>query len=416
MDLKEKIEILSGAAKYDASCSSSGSSRTNQNRGFGTAATAGICHSWGEDGRCISLLKILLTNHCIYDCAYCANRRSNDIRRATFTVQEIVDLTINFYRRNYIEGLFLSSGVINNPDYTMELLILVAKTLREKHNYNGYIHLKAIPHANPGLIRQAGFYTDRLSANIELPTVQSLQLLAPQKKQQVIMQTMADINHGILAARTETSAKYKSPLFVPAGQSTQLIVGASPENDLQIVKLSENLYQSFKLKRVYYSAYIAVNQDSRLPAKTESAPPLRRENRLYQADWLLRFYKFKAEEILDQKNPFLDPELDPKAGWALRNLQYFPVEINLAAYEQLLRIPGLGVRSAKKIIAARKFGRLNFENLKKLGVVLKRAKYFITCNGKYLEKLRFEPIILRQKIRDKNLAEIQNQQLQLLAV
>lgn len=417
MDVLEKLQILSAAAKYDASCSSSGSSREN-NGGIGNGATAGICHSWSDDGRCVSLLKILFSNHCIFDCAYCLNRSSNDLPRTSFTVEEVVDLTINFYRRNYIEGLFLSSGVLKNPDYTMECLLKIIKTLRIVHKYNGYIHLKAIPYANSALVREAGLYADRLSINIELPSSQSLKLLAPQKNYQTITNAMTVIGANILENQKEKKKYKKTPLFSPAGQSTQLIIGASPENDLQIVNLSSALYQKFNLKRVYYSAYIPVNNDSRLPAiinnGTPLTPPLKREHRLYQADWLMRFYHFQANEIVDQAHPYLDEEFDPKVGWALRNLHYFPIEINKAPYEVLLRIPGLGVRSAKRIIAARRFSRLNFENLKRLGVVLKRARYFITCNGNYFEKLIFDQAYLRQRMIDKNYQP--NQQLSLLAV
>jgi putative DNA modification/repair radical SAM protein len=398
MELLEKVKILSGAAKYDVSCSSSGSKRQNVAGGIGNAENAGICHSWSDDGRCISLLKVLFTNYCIYDCAYCINRRNNDIPRASFSVQEIVDLTINFYRRNYIEGLFLSSGIERNPDYTMENLLNVVKKLRLEHKYNGYIHLKVIPNANPQLVREAGFYADRISANIELPTQKSLRLLAPQKQQANIIKSIAAINTQMIENHTERKKTKQLKHFAPAGQSTQLIVGATPETDLEIVKLSENLYQSFRMKRVYYSGYIPINNDSRLPALNNSINFMRREHRLYQADWLLRYYKFKANEILDENNPYLDNELDPKAGWAIRNLQNFPVEINKASYEILLRIPGLGVLSAKRILAMRRFAPLNFENLKKIGVVLKRARYFITCQGKYYEKLIFEKNYLRNKL------------------
>lgn len=396
MNIEEKIKILSGAAKYDVSCSSSNSTRQNTPGGLGNAEKAGICHSWSADGRCVSLLKVLFTNHCIYDCAYCANRRSNDIPRTAFSVDEIVDLTINFYKRNYIEGLFLSSGIIKNPDYTMEKLISVVKKLREVHKYNGYIHLKAIPNADPILIRQAGFYADRMSVNIELPSEQSLKLLAPEKKKVDIITSMSAIGTNILENKSDKKKFRSTPAYVPAGQSTQLIVGATQDTDLQIVKLSENLYNSFQLKRVYYSGYVPVNNDSRLPSL--ATPPLLREHRLYQADWLMRFYYFQADEIVNADHPNLDKDVDPKAGWALRNLHHFPIEVNKAPYETLLRVPGLGVLSAKRIVAARRFGTLDFTALKRIGVVLKRARYFITCNGKYFEKLIFEERHLKNKL------------------
>lgn len=364
MDIQEKIAILSAAAKYDVSCSSSGSSRS-AGTGLGSTVSCGICHSWADDGRCVSLLKVLFTNFCIYDCAYCANRRSNDIPRAAFTPEELIDLTMQFYKRNYIEGLFLSSGIIKNPDYTMEQLIRVARTLRERHRYNGYIHLKAIPGAADDLLRLAGRYADRLSTNIELPSEQSLRLLAPDKKQSTILH-----NIDVIAASNPA-----------AGQSTQLIVGATPDSDLQIVSLAENFYKKKRLKRVYYSGYVPVNTDSRLPAII-TKPPLVREHRLYQADWLLRYYHFTAQEILSPEKPFLDEAVDPKTGWALRHPEFFPVEINRARYEDLLRIPGVGVLSAKRVISARRFQTLDFVSLKRIGVVLKRAKYFVLCSGK----------------------------------
>lgn len=370
MDIQSKLAILAGAAKYDVSCSSSGSKRSSD-QGLGSTNVAGICHSWGEDGRCISLLKLLMTNHCIYDCAYCINRRLNDIPRATFTPEEVVDLTMQFYKRNYIEGLFLSSGIIRNPDYTMEQLIRIAQTLRQDKNYHGYIHLKVIPGASDELIKLAGKYADRLSTNIELPTEQSLKLLAPDKKH-------AEINH------TMDVVAANRPL---AGQTTQLIIGATPDSDLQIIHLAENLYNQKQLKRVYYSGYVPVNTDSRLPALIQKTP-LVREHRLYQADWLLRFYHFSAKEILTPDNPQLDEAVDPKTGWALRHQEFFPVEINYAKYQDLLRIPGVGVLSAKRIVSSRRFHALDFKALQRIGIVLKRAKYFITCNGKRAEDVR----------------------------
>jgi putative DNA modification/repair radical SAM protein len=397
MELMEKLKILSNAAKYDASCASSGSDRPNTGKGLGNASSSqvGICHSWAADGRCISLLKVLFSNNCINDCLYCANRRSNDIPRCAFSVNELVDLTINFYRRNYIEGLFLSSGVIRNPDYTMELLNGVLRKLRHAENFNGYIHLKVIPGAGKELIREAGLMADRLSVNIELPSEQGLKLLAPEKERNAILTPMSYIGTKILAVKEERKTYKKALPFVPAGQSTQMIVGASPESDYQVLRLAEQLYQKVNLRRVYYSAYIPVNSSPLLPVA--QTPPLRRENRLYQADWLIRFYKFRAEEITGPEQPLLDNELDPKTGWALRNLRLFPVEINRADYEMLLRIPGVGLKSAERVVNARRFGRLGFAELAKLGVVLKRARYFITCQGKFLEKCD-DSLLIRKKL------------------
>ncbi|AEX86449.1 biotin synthase [Marinitoga sp. 1135] len=398
MDINEKLRILSSSAKYDVSCASSGSDRNNEKKGIGNAVTSGVCHSWTSDGRCISLLKILFSNACIYDCAYCINRASNDVKRATFTVDEVVQLTMNFYRRNYIEGLFLSSAIIKSPDYTMEQMLKVVKKLRKEENFNGYIHLKAIPGADLKLIREAGFYADRLSVNIELPSEKSLKLLAPQKKKENIIKPMKFLGTNILA-NVEDRKKYKkTPLFVPAGHSTQLIVGASPESDYQILRLAEGMYKKFNMKRVYYSAFIPVNKDKRLPINIK--PPLKREHRLYQADWLLRFYKFSASEILNEKNPFLDEKLDPKTSWALRNFHFFPIEINRASYDELIRVPGIGIKSALTIIKARKYSPITFDDLKKIGVVLKRAKYFITCNGKYYSNIFLSPDAIREKLTE----------------
>ncbi|OFX89095.1 MAG: putative DNA modification/repair radical SAM protein [Bacteroidetes bacterium GWF2_33_16] len=374
-----KLKILAGAAKYDVSCASSGSNRPNTGKGLGNAAPWGICHSFTEDGRCISLLKLMLTNYCIYDCAYCANRKSNDIRRTTFTVIEVVELTIAFYRRNYIEGLFLSSGVIVNPDYTMERMVQVAKDLRIKHNYHGYIHLKSIPGASDELQQKAGLYADRLSVNIEIATEPNLKMLAPDKNYMSIMNPMTTIKNKIIENKEDRRKFRSAPRFSPAGQSTQLIVGATPDSDKQILSLAGNLYTNQNLKRVYYSGFIPVNSyDKRLPALAE--PPLRRENRLYQADWLFRFYHFSIEEIVNDNHPDLDLEIDPKLSYALRNPWLFPIDINKASYETLLRVPGIGVKSAKLIVVSRQYNKLTTENLKKIGVVLKRAKYFITCN------------------------------------
>ena len=382
MEIMEKLKILADSAKYDASCSSSGSTRKNKNNGIGNGAVSGICHSWGADGRCISLLKILLSNCCIYDCKYCINRCTNSVKRATFTPREVADLTINFYKRNYIEGLFLSSAVIKSPDHTMEMLIQSVSILRNEYNFNGYIHCKTIPGCSPELIDNLGKLVDRMSINIKLPSNNSLKLLAPQKEKTGILEPMTYVSNGIKQNKLDKN-KFKTS-FVPAGQTTQLIVGATPESDLKILKLSEGLYNKLSLKRVYYSAYISVNNDKNLPSL--ESPPLLRENRLYQADWLLRFYGFKADELLDNTHPNFNNILDPKCDWALRHLDQFPVEINTADYFTLLRIPGIGVISAKKIIRARRTFLLDFESLKKLGVVLKRAKYFITCKGKYFDK------------------------------
>ena len=368
MNLKEKLKILADSAKYDASCSSSGSTRKNAG-GIGNAAYSGICHSFASDGRCISLLKILLTNCCIFDCKYCINRKSNNIKRAIFTPEEICTITMNFYRRNYIEGLFLSSGIIKNPDYTMELLIKTIKMLRYKYHFHGYIHCKAIPGSSEHLLKELGGLVDRLSANIELPTENGLKLLAPNKEENKVTKIMSYVKTN------------RSKTYVPAGQSTQMIIGATKETDLDIMNKSERLYQSYDLKRVFYSAYIPVNKDKLLPSLT--TPPQVRENRLYQADWLLRFYGFKTSDLLDEENPNFNILIDPKANWALRHLDEFPKEINHASYYDLLKVPGIGIKSAKRIIACRKNFKITFEDLKKMGVVIKRAKYFITCNHKY---------------------------------
>lgn len=368
MELKEKLQILADSAKYDASCSSSGSKRQN-NGGVGNASFAGICHSFGTDGRCISLLKILLTNCCIFDCKYCINRKSNTVKRAIFTPEEICTITMNFYRRNYIEGLFLSSGIIKSPDYTMELLIKTISLLRNKYHFNGYIHAKAIPGASEKLLKELGKLVDRLSANIELPTENGLKLLAPNKSAQKVDSIMHYVKEN------------QSRKYVPAGQSTQMIVGATKESDLEIMQKSSSLYKGYALKRVFYSAYVPVNKDSFLP--TLKTPPLVRENRLYQADWLLRYYHFQVEDLLDAKNPNFNVLLDPKTDWALRHMEEFPKEINTCTYYDLLKVPGVGVKSAKRIISSRKHFKIELKDLKPMGVVLKRAQYFITCNGKY---------------------------------
>ena len=394
--IEEKLRILSDAAKYDVSCSSSGNNRKNTVNGLGNTAFSGICHSWSADGRCISLLKILMTNYCIYDCEYCINRKSNDIERATFASDEIVRLTVNFYRRNYIEGLFLSSGIIKNPDYTMERMIEVARKLRIQERFNGYIHMKVIPGADRTLIRELGMYVDRVSVNIELADTNALKLLAPDKDPIDISTSMGLIRKN-QAQNLEDRKLFKStPSYIPAGQTTQMIIGAGGENDYTIINRSETLYKNFHLKRVYYSAYVPVNKTGIL-ADTEAASTLR-EHRLYQADWLIRFYKFKAKEILSEENPFFDPLLDPKSNWAIRNWSRFPMEINRVSYEELLRIPGIGVTSALKIIKARKYNILRYEHLKKLGIILKRAKYFITVTGEYHGFRKEKPDYIRSRL------------------
>lgn len=395
MDIGEKLDILADAAKYDVSCSSSGSSRANQG-GLGNGHKSGICHTWTADGRCVSLLKILMTNYCIYDCEYCVNRRSHNTPRAILTPEEIVLLTIEFYKRNYIEGLFLSSGIIRSPDYTTELLIKVARLLREREHFNGYIHMKGIPGTDPALLNTLGRYVDRVSVNIELPSEKSLHLLAPQKTKKAIIAPMKFFKESIEEYREERKKHRSTPSFVPAGQTTQLIVGASGESDRQILLLTEGLYNKASLKRVYYSAYVPVMQGKNLPII--GRPPLSRENRLYQADWLLRFYKFQADEILTPDNPNLDKNLDPKCMWALRHRELFPVEINRAPYEMILRIPGVGVRSALRITRLRKQGNLSFDTLKRLGVVLKRARYFMTVNGRYYGERGLDDINLKDRL------------------
>ena len=374
--LQEKLEILADAAKYDVSCSSSGGNRKNKNGGLGNSHASGICHSYTEDGRCVSLLKVLLTNHCIYDCAYCVSRKSNDIKRAAFTVEEVVDLTINFYRRNFIEGLFLSSGIFTDSDTTMERLVRVAKKLRIEHKFNGYIHLKSIPGASDEIMREAGLYADRLSVNLEIPTEKGLKLLAPDKSHSEMIKPMTYVKNELILYKEERKIFKKVPKFAPAGQSTQMIVGATDETDLKIIKVADHFYQNFNMKRVYYSGYVPMLEDSRLPSILSKVPMLR-ENRLYQADWLMRFYGFQADEILDKSNPFLDLEVDPKLAWALRHLDQFPINVNSASKEMILRIPGVGTKSVRKILMARKFQKLTLENLVKIGVAINRAKYFI---------------------------------------
>lgn len=389
LSVQEKLEILSDAAKYDVACTSSGVDRKGKAGTLGNTAKAGICHSFSADGRCISLLKILFTNQCIFDCKYCINRSSNDVPRTAFTPEEVCQLTIQFYRRNYIEGLFLSSGILHSPDYTMDLIYQTLKKLREEYHFHGYIHVKAIPGADPVLIEKTGFLADRMSINLELPTADGLKKLAPGKTRSKILTPMKQIQKGITANKFELMEYKKAPAFVPAGQSTQMIVGATPENDFQMMMVAEALYQKYDLKRVFYSAFVPVNQDSSLPA-LPGGPPLLREHRLYQADWLMRFYGFQAGELLSEARPNFNVLLDPKCDWALRHLELFPVEINRADYYTLLRVPGMGVKSAQRVIAARKNGALDFDALKKIGVVLKRAVYFITCSGRMMYPTKLE--------------------------
>lgn len=389
MSLMEKLKILSDSAKFDVSCSSSGVGRRGDGTGIGNTSAAGICHSFGADGRCISLLKVLFTNECVYDCKYCINRKSNDVPRASFTPDEICELTIQFYRRNYIEGLFLSSGILNNPSYTMELIYEAVYKLRTLYRFQGYIHVKAIPGAEPEIVQRLGMLADRMSVNLELPTAEGLQKLAPNKHRRNILAPMRQIQQGIIQNKNELVAYRHAPSFVPAGQSTQVIVGATPETDYHIMTVAESLYKKFALKRVYYSAFVNVNEDKELPA-LPGEPPLLREHRLYQADWLLRFYGFEADELLSESKPNFNILLDPKADWALRHLELFPVEINRADYQMILRVPGIGVKSAQRIVRARRNGRLNFDDLKKIGVTLKRALYFITCNGKMMYPTKLE--------------------------
>ncbi|MEK3873536.1 MULTISPECIES: putative DNA modification/repair radical SAM protein [unclassified Paenibacillus] len=407
MDVYDKLTILTDSAKYDVSCSSSGAERGSGGgsggSSLGNAVSSGICHSFAADGRCISLLKVLMTNSCIYDCKYCVNRRSNDTRRAMFTPEELAELTINFYRRNYIEGLFLSSGIMRNPDYTTEQLIRVLELLRRKYHFGGYIHVKAIPGADPALISRLGLLADRMSVNIELPSQDSLHQLAPDKSKEAILRPMTAIRQGIRENSTDLVKYRHAPRFVPGGQSTQMIVGATPDSDLRILTLTEALYRKYELRRVYYSAYTPVAEHSLLPSPG-SKPPLLREHRLYQADWLLRFYGFEAKELLDEHTPNFNLFMDPKCHWALNHIERFPVEINKAPYEELLRVPGIGVRSAKRIVAARRTARLDFSGLKKLGVVLKRAQYFIICSGRRLEGLKVnESTILRSLLSRKEI-------------
>lgn len=390
MSLYDKLNILSDAAKYDVSCTSSGVERRGDGTGMGNCRKAGICHSFSSDGRCISLLKILFTNECIYDCKYCINRSSNDVVRTSFTPEEVCTLTMEFYRRNYIEGLFLSSGILKSPDYTMELIYSALYRLRHICNFQGYIHVKAIPGADQRLIRMTGFLADRMSVNMELPTAESLRLLAPHKSRKNILAPMRFVQEKMKENHHEITLYKNAPRFVPAGQSTQMIIGATPETDYQILRVTEALYKKFDLKRVFFSAFVPVNEDKALPSIRDQGPPLLREHRLYQADWLLRFYHFEAEELLDEENQNFNVYLDPKCCWALRHLDIFPVEINRADYHTLLRVPGIGYKSAGRIVKARRWGGIGFEDLKKMGVVLKRALYFITCSGKMMYPVRID--------------------------
>ena len=390
LTLTEKLNILSDAAKYDVACTSSGTDRKNDGTGIGNCVKAGICHSFSADGRCVSLLKILFTNECIYDCKYCINRVSNDVPRASFTPEEVCRLTIEFYRRNYIEGLFLSSGVWKSPTFTMELIYQTLYKLRTEYHFQGYIHVKAIPGASQELIQKVGFLADRMSVNLELPTAEGLKKLAPHKTRKNILTPMRLVQNQMTQNKQEIAVYRHAPKFVPAGQSTQMIIGATPENDYQILNVAEALYKNFDLKRVFYSAFIHVNDDANLPARTDDGPPLLREHRLYQADWLLRFYHFEAKELLSEDKPNFNVLIDPKCNWALEHLEFFPVEVNLADYRTLLRVPGIGYKSAERIVRARRMGRLDFSDLKKMGVVLKRAIYFITCNGKMMHPTKLD--------------------------
>ncbi len=376
--IREKLQILADAAKYDVSCSSSGSNRKNKDKGLGNTGS-GICHSYTEDGRCVSLLKILFSNVCIFDCAYCVSRRSNDVKRAAFTVQEVVDLTMNFYRRNYIEGLFLSSGIFKSADYTMERMLQVVKKLRLEENFNGYIHLKTIPGASQEIITEAGLYVDRMSINLEMPTEGGLEKFAPEKSHSEVQKDLGIVRDKLIQLKEDRQIIRSTPKFVPAGQTTQMVVGAHNESDKDIILMADHHYKAFKLKRVYYSGYIPINEEEKALPAIGSAPPLLRENRLYQSDWLMRFYGFDANELVDDEHPNLDLDVDPKLSWALRNPEAFPVDINQADYKMILRVPGIGVKSAKKIVKARRFGKIYIDQLKRMGVSYNRAQHFIRC-------------------------------------
>ncbi|RZJ73787.1 putative DNA modification/repair radical SAM protein [Flavobacterium sp.] len=410
--IREKLTILADAAKYDVSCSSSGGNRKNTNKGLGDSSASGICHTYTEDGRCVSLLKILLTNHCIYDCAFCVSRKSNDVKRAAFTVEEVVDLTMSFYRRNYIEGLFLSSGIFKNADFTMERLVRIVKILRIEHRFNGYIHLKTIPGASQELLTEAGMYADRMSINLEMPTEAGLKLLAPDKSHDEVKKPLGFIQNSIVQFKDERKLIRNTPKFVPAGQSTQMVIGATPESDMEIMYSADAYYKNFDLKRVYYSGYIPISYDSRMPV-IGTQPPLLRENRLYQTDWLMRFYGFDVKELLNANNPSLDVDIDPKLSWALRNMEQFPVDVNTADYKMIMRIPGIGVGSANKIVQARKFGRLRSDQLQKMGIAWNRAKHFLRCADSVFqlnapESFKVKSVILSE-MNSKYLKVAQNQ-------
>lgn len=403
----EKLSILANAAKYDVSCSSSGSKRKNKDQGLGDSTGMGICHSYTEDGRCVSLLKILLTNYCIFDCSYCVSRKSNDIKRAAFTVEEVVDLTINFYRRNFIEGLFLSSGIFKNADFTMERLVRVAKKLRTEHNFNGYIHLKTIPGASEELMKEAGLYADRLSVNIELPSEASLKLLAPEKNYKDIITPMSYLGEAIVNYKEEKKVIKSSPLFAPAGQSTQMVIGATKETDQDILHTANHLYSAYNLKRVYYSGYVPIRSDGNLPA-IGTAPPVIREHRLYQSDWLMRFYQFDVNEIVNAQHPTLDLEVDPKLSYALRNYYEFPVDVNADSLQRILKVPGIGVKSANKIVLARKFSMLTWDMLKRIGVSVNKAKHFAVCKDSAFSFKYIEPATLRGMLLSQTKSKFQN--------
>ena len=411
MTLFEKLTILSDAAKYDVACTSSGVDRSGNKTGMGNCLAPGICHTFSADGRCVSLLKILFTNECIFNCAYCLNNCNNDVHRASFTPEEICTITLEFYRRNYIEGLFLSSGILISPNYTMELIYQTLFLLRNKYHFNGYIHVKAIPGADPLLVQRTGYLADRMSINLELPTANALKKLAPYKSRRTILKPMRQIQNGITENKEELALYRSAPKFVPAGQSTQMIIGATPENDYQIMSVAEQLYDKFSLKRVFYSAFINVNEDSNLPM-LPGGPPLLREHRLYQADWLLRYYHFHVDELLSEARPDFNIYLDPKCDWAVRHLEYFPVEIQKADYRTLLRVPGIGYKSAQRIIRARRHANLGFDDLKRMGVVLKRALYFITCSGRMMYPTKLdEDYIVRNLVSDRTMVpkELRNQ-------
>jgi putative DNA modification/repair radical SAM protein len=410
MDTFNKLKLLSDSAKYDVSCSSSGSGRKNKKNGIGNGSLPGICHTWSSDGRCVSLLKVLYTNICIYDCKYCINRISNDNERTMFEPMELAKLVIEFYKRNFIEGLFLSSGVIKSPDFTMELMYKTIDILRNKMNFNGYIHVKSIPGASLLLVHKLGLMVDRMSVNLELPTKSSLKLLAPQKDMNDIVSPIKYIKNEIISSHDMKKGIKSTPDFIPAGQTTQLIIGASDDSDYSIMKLTYNMYKKLFLKRVYYSSYVPVNDDMNYPA-IDSIPPLLREHRMYQADWLIRFYKFDFSEILSENNQNFDRDLDPKTNWALLNIHKFPIEINKAGFYTLVRVPGIGPTGAQKIIRSRKMGVLNFEDLKKLRITVKRAKYFITCNGKYYGGIDIDSV----KIRDNLIKQEQDMQISMFS-